>query len=648
MQIIENTENLTIKFDILLGQKDYNGMKKLFVENYTENKFICCYFMGMYHYGKKEIVKTLEYFEDCINEECVDYLVRSSLYEKYVECNVRMGNVNKMMKSSLLYEYGHSSFFPISLILYKEKKYMKAIKYLEIGLGIGKNDYEIYDLLCKILVTFDFSQESIYYARKFFDTLNYSEYYKYKRFLMMLILLYEFSDNPKKIVEIISPVIAAVLGNKDDLITSRLIIAYFKLNEIDSIMSLVVNNKVDNFLGSGVYLFCMNFVDYIDDLSIKKYHEEFITRIRDNSIISGVNNCNMKNGRKKIGFIGGDFCIHVVSFFMYSIIMKYDRTKYHVTIYMTSDTKDDFTLFFMENCDEFNNVVKMSDNELLDKIRIDNIEVLIDVAGHTANTRVNVMMYKAAPIQMTYLGYPNTTGIKEIQYRITDRYCDNEETQKHFSEKFLYLSNCFINYTLNRIENMTVSPFISNGYITFAVFNKLQKITDKMLIVWSDIIRRVPGSKILFKYKEYKIEETTKKFKNKLLKYGIENYEILGFEKEMNPMVYYNVVDISLDTVPYNGTTTTCESLYMGVPVVSCIGNTHRSRVGYSLLYNSGLDKFCGKSLNEYKNIAVSIATNAEFLMELRRNLRNVFMCGYVCNATLFVKDFFDKIDEVS
>ena len=236
-----------------------------------------------------------------------------------------------------------------------------------------------------------------------------------------------------------------------------------------------------------------------------------------------------------------------------------------------------------------------SDNEVFDIIVNDKIDILVDLSGHTQGNRLTVFAKKPAPIQISWLGYPNTTELSSIDYRFTDMITDPiGQTEKYYSETLYRLPNNFLCFTgEEETELLREIPFVHNNYITFGSFNNFSKITDETIKIWSNILNLIPNSRLVLKTSRENLEfnRYIKLFSNE----GIEKKRIDFINRISNyreHLELYNKIDIALDTFPYNGTTTTFEALWMGVPVITIKGNSHVSSVGASILTNIGLTKF--------------------------------------------------------
>jgi predicted O-linked N-acetylglucosamine transferase (SPINDLY family) len=266
-------------------------------------------------------------------------------------------------------------------------------------------------------------------------------------------------------------------------------------------------------------------------------------------------------------------------------------------------------------------------------IRDDRIDILIDLAGHTAENRLLIFARKPAPVQITYLGYPNTTGMKSIDFRITDFEADPRGmTESQHSERLIRLPDGFLCFrpAADAPEPRDAFPSDDRGTV-FGTFNNLAKITSESIDAWAGILREVDGSSLLLKSDAFSDPEVRERIRQDFASRGIDPASIGLLERTASArdhLALYKRLDIALDTFPYHGTTTTCEAMWMGVPVVTRAGRAHVSRVGASILHRVGLDSLIADSAEDYVRIAIALAADRQRLAELsgvrlRARMRN-------------------------
>lgn len=324
----------------------------------------------------------------------------------------------------------------------------------------------------------------------------------------------------------------------------------------------------------------------------------------------------------RIGYVSPDFCRHIVAFFSYAFIHAYDHVCFEVYCY-TNCQEDAVSEDFKRQVDGWRNVRGKSWQEIAACIHEDEIDILVDLAGHTANNMLPVFAYKPAPIQMSGIGYFDTTGLSQIDYFLADHYTDPKENEQFFTEKLLRLPHSHFCYMWHDAPgNPGPLPAGQNGYITFGCLNNIAKINDQVLQVWSRILQQVPASRLYLKAKALNQEYAREMMIEKMHQAGIRQDQVVFAEFESDYLHAYQEIDIALDTFPYPGGGTTCDALYMGVPVITLCGNRHNARFGYSLLMNAGLQACCAQSLDEYVQKAVELSNDIAGLKEIRQTLR--------------------------
>ena len=346
----------------------------------------------------------------------------------------------------------------------------------------------------------------------------------------------------------------------------------------------------------------------------------------------------------RIGYISPDFREHSVAFFAEPLMQSHDRSQVEVFCYTDLVREDQVTVRLRKCAGQWRRSSSMTDEQVADLIRKDGIDILVDLAGHTANTRLLVFARKPAPVQVTYLGYCDTTGLRAMDYRLTDALADPPGTTEHLhSEQLVRLPDtawCF--RPSDAASAVGTLPVLHSGHITFGCFNVRPKITDEALALWSGLLAKVPGSRLLLKALGFEEASGRLRMHASLKKAGItpERVELVGRVPTLaEHLALYNRMDIALDTFPYNGTTTTCEALWQGVPVVTLAGHTHASRVGVSLLSNVGLAELVAHSPEEYVKVAVALAANVSRLAELRSTLRERMAASPLMDAPRFTRN---------
>jgi predicted O-linked N-acetylglucosamine transferase (SPINDLY family) len=345
----------------------------------------------------------------------------------------------------------------------------------------------------------------------------------------------------------------------------------------------------------------------------------------------------------KVGYVSPDFRTHSVSHFVEPLLRGHDRHEVEVFCYAEVARPDAVTASLKGFADHWQETVGLSDNALAERIRADGIDILVDLAGHTANNRLPLFALRPAPVQVTWLGYPNTTGLETIQYRLVDAVTDpSGEADAWASEALVRLKDGFLSYSAGRNTPATTAPpCLEAGVVTFGSFNNPAKMSPSTLDAWATLLSRLPHAKLLLKGKPFADSAARAMVLANLTKRGVaaERVELAPWSPGIDAhLATYNRVDIALDPFPYNGTTTTCEALWMGVPVVTLCGDRHAGRVGASLLTQVGLTELIASSVEEYVEIAGGLAADPGRLNEMRRTLRPRMAASPLCDGRSFAR----------
>jgi protein O-GlcNAc transferase len=346
--------------------------------------------------------------------------------------------------------------------------------------------------------------------------------------------------------------------------------------------------------------------------------------------------------RLKIGYVSPDFQAHSVAYFVEPLLRGHDRQAVEVFCYAEVKRPDAVTAQLRGLADHWLVTVRLSDDELAERIRADGIDILVDLSGHTGNNRLRVFARKPAPVQVTWLGYPNTTGLEAIDYRLVDAVTDPVgEADAWASETLVRLEGGFLCYAALKAPEPTVPPCLKTGTVTFGSFNNPPKLSAATFDAWARLLGRLPQARLLLKGKPFADAGTRALFLARLGERGVaaERVELVASMPSIAAhLALYHRVDIALDPFPYNGTTTTCEALWMGVPVVTLRGDRHAGRVGASLLSQIGLTDLIANSVEEYVEIALALAGNPGRLDDLRGALRPRIAASPLCDRRAFAR----------
>jgi protein O-GlcNAc transferase len=347
--------------------------------------------------------------------------------------------------------------------------------------------------------------------------------------------------------------------------------------------------------------------------------------------------------RLRIGYVSPDFRSHPVAHLFGPLLAAHDRRQFECFCYSSTLQPDAVTRSLQMLAGAWRDVHALTDEQLARLVREDGIDILVDLAGHTAGSRLRAFAAGPAPVQVTYIGYPNTTGLSAINYRITDAWADPVGAEGFHSEELVRLPSGFFCYQpLSDAPPVADQPFYRSGVFTFGSFNNRSKITADVVAVWAAVLRQSSNCRLLLKAKALGDEGTRQELLRMFAAHGVEpgRIELAGvIANAASHLAEYGRVDLALDTFPYNGTVTTCEALWMGVPVVALAGRTHAARVGVSILSRIGLSEFVTGSIDEYIAGAVHWSANPGRLRELRAGMRERLVRSPLCGAALVARE---------
>ena len=347
----------------------------------------------------------------------------------------------------------------------------------------------------------------------------------------------------------------------------------------------------------------------------------------------------------RVGFLSADLCHHPVAYFMEPIFRGYDRERFEFVAYGDQRKSDEFSARFAKQVDLWRETSSYDERALAKLIHEDRVDILFELAGHTAYNRLGVFALKPAPLQVSYLGYPGSTGLPTMDFRITDAFADPRGTTDHLhTEKLIRVPECAWCFEPDAAApEVSPLPALKNGFVTFGCFNNMAKLNPALFETWAEILLRVPGSHLRLKARTLTDDGVRKELMAYFTDRGIEENRLDFFghtRKIIEHLSHYHSVDIALDSFPYHGTTTTCEAMWMGCPVVTRAGKTHVSRVGVSLLSAVGLQEFITDTREDYIEKAVALAGQTERLEELRTGMRERLRESVLMDEKRFVQGF--------
>ena len=433
---------------------------------------------------------------------------------------------------------------------------------------------------------------------------------------------------------------------KNDSVCNMLGHIYSKIGKFENAIeffkkALEINPEFDLALGNLIYT----------SLKSKSYTQKDIYLLTKSAVDKYIKAKNIeqfkhtvakanKNKKLHIAYISPDFLNHAVMFFLEPILANYDKEKFTVTCYSNGDRQDEVTQKCKGYVDKFVDVRNITDDkELASMIKNDNVDILVDLGGHTGGNRLLALAYKPAPIQATYLGYPNTSGLSAVDYILTSKGTINDDELEYFVEKPYHLDLGYetFNFVESAYPKVAPLPLLENGYVTFGYFNCITKINSDLIKTYSEILKSVPNSKLLI-HRQSIIDSTKEMIYGEFKKNGIEMDRITIENKRNGYYEFMNKADIALDPFPYNGTTTTIDSIIMGLPVTCIYGDSPHKRSSARINSQLGFDELIAYDENQYANLVTKLANDVEKLAELRTTLRDKFKASSICDGEAFTR----------
>ena len=345
----------------------------------------------------------------------------------------------------------------------------------------------------------------------------------------------------------------------------------------------------------------------------------------------------------RVGMVSGDLKNHPVGYFLEEFLNQLGEFDFELYAYTTKSNEDDLTLRIKPGFTRWKSLVGISDVDAADHIYNDGIHILIDLSGHTAKNRLPIFAWKPAPVQISWLGYFASTGVAEIDYILGDPYVTPTEEANHFNEKIWQLPESYICFTEPEVDIDVVSlPALDKKKVTFGCFNKIARITDPVVRVWSEILHAVPTAVLFLKDKYFDVKSVRDSFYDRFKVNGIQKDRLIleGVSPRSKYLAAYNRVDIALSPFPYGGGTTSAEGLWMGVPVITMQGNHFLSHLGESIAHNTGLSDWIAVDEEDYVAKAIAFSTDLEGLEKLRLRLRAQVLSRPLFDAERFANHF--------
>lgn len=544
----------------------------------------------------------------------------------------RASHLNKLeLLDALAYmlnnHLGQSEMFQSNLNLahayLKRKHYSKAYQnYLK--LSHSRSDFSIVKNMGRSLAGCADREELIAFYQS-----KYKEFYQHVEFLNEMALAYYSNHQIIKAITIFKK--ALDIDNQSLVALKNLSLLSMEIGEIELAKQYFegyFNKNPHDESMRRCFFFCLNYDPFASMQEIYQKISDWGKMIPGHSMyLNAQSKTESRSKRLRVGYVSPDFRQHAAKYLLEALLDYSDKDQVDVYCYANVSQIDEVTDVLREKAENWRFVRHLSESQIAHLIACDEIDVLVDVAGHTANHLLGVFALKPSPIQMTL--YPMTTGIPNIDFRFIDPYLCPESSEKYNSEELIKLSHCFFCFEPSSFPPINHSlPSQKNGYVTFGSFNNVTKLNSSVLELWSQILKSLPDSKLMIKSKVLKDLEVQEMLLNRFQKLGINPSRIilsgpLSFHEHLN---LYNQIDVALDPFPFNGHTTTCEALGMGVPVITLKGEQQYgdfSRAGFSILSHLALEQLITNQCEDYLLKAIEVSKDVQFRIELKQNLRH-------------------------
>lgn len=432
--------------------------------------------------------------------------------------------------------------------------------------------------------------------------------------------------------------------------------AYGGLGDLERSIDLYekyINKNPRDYATYSSYLYTLSLSKEISQDALFESHKKFGRQVLKDVKKAGIkyihNKSDRQNKKIRLGFVSGDLYNHAVFSFINPIWRNIDKNRFEIYVYNTGNVEDNETRLLREYADHWGQIASLSYQKLADRIYQDGIDILFDLSGHTGFNRLPTFAYKPAPIQITWIGYPGTTGLSAMDYIIINEWAiptGMKKIENQFTEKFIRLPMTGSFHMDLGMYKTNPLPFIKNGYFTFGSFNRLNKLSDMVFETWAKILLAKPTAKLLLGHID---QDSYQPIVNKFKELGI-NKDRLILKSRVNIDSYLNFhheVDLLLDAFPYNGGTTTFYGLYMGVPTLTLAGNTLRSRSGVAILGPLEIDQLVAETVDEYVSYAINWTDKKDTLSEIRANLRSMFREDSLYGEKSVTKDFEKALEQI-
>ncbi|MDR3439572.1 tetratricopeptide repeat protein [Telmatospirillum sp.] len=379
-----------------------------------------------------------------------------------------------------------------------------------------------------------------------------------------------------------------------------------------------------------------------DEREILEEARRFASRVEGRHSPRDFTNTAEPERRLRIGYVSGDFCRHPVGYFLSGVLASHDPASVETFCYSNSATTDDMTQRLRAAADHWRSVVGLADEVAVAQIVADGIDILVDLSGHTGGNRLPMFARKTAPVQISWLGYWGTTGLSTMDYLLTDAVTVPAGEERWYSEEVLRLPGSRFCYAAPDYAPPPASdpPMRRRGYVTFGSFNNLTKVGPEVVSLWAALLRSLPGACLLLKWKSLADTGVARQLTAAFAGAGIEEsrLELRAASLHAAMLAEYDDIDIALDPFPFSGGLTSCEALWMGVPVVTLPGDTAPSRQTLGFLQALGLTEWAAATPADYMRIASGLAADGDRLGALRRGLRRRLAASPLCDGPGFTR----------
>jgi predicted O-linked N-acetylglucosamine transferase (SPINDLY family) len=413
------------------------------------------------------------------------------------------------------------------------------------------------------------------------------------------------------------------------------------LDEAEACFRQALTQKWDSALAHSNLLFCLNYGERTAEECFEeasRYGRTVAARVRKRFETW---RCESSPRRLRVGLVSGDLQQHPVGFFVENWLDHVDPGALELYAYATVPNEDGLTARIKHRFAAWRPLLGKSDEEAARLIHEDGVHVLIDLAGHTAHNRLPEFAYKPAPVQVSWLGYFATTGVAQIDYLIADPWTLPPEEERYFTERVWRLPRTRLCFKAPDVAvDVSESPALANGYVTFGCFNNLTKVNDAVVALWSRVLHAVPGSRLVLKAKQLNEAAVRQEVARRFAAHGVTDHLVLeGPAPRAEYLAAYGRIDIALDPFPYTGGTTSVEALWMGVPVLTLAGSRMVSRQGVGLLMNAGLAEWVAQTPEDYLERAARHAADLSGLATLRAGLREQVLASPLFDGAGFARE---------